>query len=136
MQTFCVNMFANRTPQPMVSQQLTTALTDAMQRDGSYRLASPAQADFTVEGEVYSITSHSLTTSSEDTYISTELGLTVTVHYRITNNRSGEVIITDTATGEGSYFNISGNSQSARDNALSFATRRVAEKIVNQLTWP
>lgn len=136
MDTFCVDMFANNTVFPNVSMQLTTALTDNMQRDGTYRLASPASSDFTISGAVTSVNASSLRTNSSDTYLSSEIGLTVNVAYRVVNNRTGQTLYTSTVRAEGSYFNDNSNAQTARDTALSYATRRAAELIVQALTTP
>lgn len=136
MKTFCVDMFENQTIQPMVSMQMTTALADALQRDGTYRMVSPDTCDFRVSGVVSSVRPYGLTTNPEDTYISSEIGLSVYVHYTITNCHTNKTIKTGSVTAEGSFFNTTGNIQQARDDALSYATRKAASDIVNQLTIP
>ncbi len=135
-ETFCVNMFANYTTQPGVSMQMTTALADLLQRDGSFRMASPSECDFKVDGTVTSIGLNSLTADSRDSYISTEIGLKVNVSYVVTDGRTSKVLMRGSTTAQGSYFNTSGNVQSARESALSYATRKAAENIVYQLTIP
>ncbi len=136
MDTFCVNMFANHTVQPEVSSLMTTALGDALQRDGSFRMAAPAQSDFTIDGTVTSISRQSLSADPDDTYISLEIGMTVHVSYKVTETKSGKVLMAGTTKAQGSYFNNTGNIQSARSAALSYATRQAADKIVYQLTIP
>ncbi len=134
--TFCVNMFANHTTQPNVAMQLTTALADNLQRDGSFRMASPSECDFTIDGTVTRIVRNSLGADWRDSYISSEIGLCVYVDYVVTDNSSGKVLMRGSTQAEGSYFNSSGNIQSARESALSYATRKAAENIVYQLTIP
>lgn len=136
MNTFSVSMFENYTTYPNVSMQLTTALTDRLQRDGTYRLASSDACDFTVQGSVRSVFASSLRTNSEDTYLSSEIGLTVVVHYRVIDNNTGKKITSGSVSEQGSYFNDDGNVQTARDSALSYATRKAAESIVQALTTP
>lgn len=136
MNTFCVNMFANETLYPYVAMQMTTALTDQMQRDGAFRLAQPSSADFVVDGAVRSVKETSLRTDSSNTYLSTEIGLTVFVSYKVTDCRTGRVLVERSVTAQGSYFNDAGNMQSMRDAALSYATRKAAESIVLELTMP
>ncbi len=136
-QTICVDMFENRTTQSMVSMQLTTALADAIQRDGTFRLASPSASDVRIEGIVKNITSSSLITNPDDSYLSSEIGLRVFVEYKVIDCRTNKVIDTGTVDEEGSFFNDdTGNIQSARDAALSYATRKAATSIVNRLTIP
>lgn len=133
--TFCVHMFDNRTIYPNVSVQLTSALTDTLQRDGTYRLAPEGQADVRVQGEVRSVHASSLRPNWADTYLSSEIGLTVVAFYKVVSVSTGKVLLSGVVRGEGSYFNT-GNTQTARDTALSYASRRAAELIVEALTRP
>ncbi len=135
-ETFCVNMFSNYTTQPNVGMQMTTALADHLQRDGSFRMSSPANCDFIVSGTVRSILRKSLSTSSRDSYISKEIGLCVSVDYVVTDGKTGKVILSGNTEATGSYFNDTGNVQSARESALSYATRKAAQNIVYRLTIP
>lgn len=134
--TFCVDMFHNYTVYPNVSMQLTTALADQLQRDGTYRMAAADKADFTVSGAVRSVYAVGLRTNPDDTYLSSEIGLVAVVSFTVTNNRTGQKVYSGDVRGEGSYFNDEGNVQTARDTALSYATRRAAELIVQALTIP
>lgn len=134
--TFSVEMFDNHSTQPAAGMLLTTALTDAMQRDGTYRLASSAQADFSISGEVTHLSRESLLTDPNDTYLSREVGVTVHVRYTVRNNRTGAVIMQREAAGQGSYFTDIGNQQSGVDSALSYAARNAAAEITNDLTLP
>ncbi len=134
--TFCVNMFANHTTQPNVSIQLTTALADSLQRDGSFRMATPSECDFVIDGVVTRVMRESLSTDWRDSCISREIALIVYVSYVVTDPKSGKVLLRGTTHAEGSYFNTTGNIQSARESALSYAARKAAENIVYRLTIP
>ena len=136
MSTFDVKMFENQTVHPYVAMQMTTALADAMQSDGTFRMASPADSDFSISGTVTSVGLSSLTSDPDDSYISREIGLTVSVDYCITNRKTGEVIKKGAVSGSGSYFNTAGNVQAARDAALSSATTQAAQELVNMMTLP
>ncbi len=136
--SLCINMFANNTLYPNVAMQLTSALTENMQRDGVFRLASPELCDAVLSGYVSSVTSSALRTNSRNTYLSTEIGLIVHVRYTVTAASTGRVLTRGEVSAEGSYFNddANGNIQTARDSALSYATRQAAEQIVQKLTIP
>ena len=135
METCRVEMFANHTTQPQVSRLLTSALADAVQKDGTFRISS--SPDFTISGTVTRIGRTSLTTDTVDTYLSSEIGLTVNVQYTLTDNRSGKEIGRGTAQGMAGYFNNNdSNMQTARENAISYATRLAADSIVRDLTLP
>lgn len=134
--TFSVEMFGNHSTQPAAGMLLTTALTDTLQRDGTYRLASSGRADFTISGEITHLSRESLLTNPNDTYLSREVALIVHVRYTVRNNRTGAVVMQRSAAGQGNYFTDAGNRQSAVDSALSQASRNAAEDITNDLTTP
>lgn len=136
MKTFDVQMFRNYTGYPHVAMQMTTAVGDVMQSDGTFRMVSPSRSDFSISGAVSSVSASSLITNPDDTYVSLEVELTVNVQYQITNRKTGKVIKSGTVEADGSYFNVAGNVQSAREIALSYATRKAALKIVDELTLP
>lgn len=137
MDTFCVNMFTNNTVQPMVSVQFTTALTDTMQRDGTYQIAPSSKADFSISGSVSDLTRRSVRSDYRDSYLSREIELQLRVKYKVTDLKTGKVIRSGTTTGRSSYFNDSEvSAQSAIDSALSYAARRAAESVVENLTMP
>lgn len=136
MKTFDVNVFENQTNYPHVAMQMTNALTDAMQSDGTFRLVSSSQSDFTISGKVTSVRAFSQTTNPDDSYISLEIGLEVVVDYVVTNRKTGETIKTGQVSGTGNYFNETGNMQAARESALSYATRLAAQDLVDALTLP
>lgn len=136
MKTFDITMFENQTTYPHVAMQMTTALADAMQSDGTFTMAAPSASDFTVSGKVSRVQASSLTTNPDDTYLSLEIGLEVQVYYTITDRKTGRTIKTGHVVGKGSYFNTQGNVQSAREAALSYATRMAARVLVDELTLP
>ena len=136
MKTFSVNMFANKTLYPNVAMQMTTAVGVAMQKDGTFEMASSGSADFSVSGAVTGVEYERLLVDWRDSYQSLEVGVKVSVSYTITDNRNGKVVTSGELEGEGSYFNTRGNPQVGRDAALSYATRRAAAQLVDRLTAP
>lgn len=132
--SFSVEIFANHSTQPSAGMLMTTAVVDSLQRDGTYRLASSSQADFTISGEITHLSRESLLTNPVDTHLSLEVGLTVYVQYTVRNNHTGAVIMQHVAVGQGSYFTDSDNQQSAVESALSYAARNAAEDITSDLT--
>lgn len=136
MKTFDIDVFDNYTNYPHVSMQMTNALADAMQSDGTFRLVSSSKSDFTISGKVKSVRAFSQTTNPDDSYISLEIGLEVFVDYVVTNRKTGETIKSGSVSGIGNYFNTTGNMQAARESALSYATRLAAQDLVDELTLP
>ena len=134
MNTFCVEMFENNTVQPNVGVLMTTAMANALQSDGTYRMAPRDEADFIVKGTVTSISRDSLIANTEDSYISTYIALQVHAEYEVVDRKTGKRLSGGSASGMGSYFNQVGNTQSSIDTTLSYATRRLADDITLNIT--
>lgn len=133
MQTFNVTMMANYSLEPEASVLISSALADTLQRDGTYRLTARGESDFRIEGEVSRIGYSSLRTNTEDTYLSDEISMNVTVKYRVVDNSSQRTLIENSCIVSSSYYN-SGNVQTARANALSYAAQLAAQRITEDLT--
>lgn len=134
MNTFCVDMFENETVQPSVSVYMTSAMTNALQADGTYRLAPRDEADFIVKGSVTHIDRESLTTSTKDSYISTQIGVRVHVKYELVDRKTGARITSGSVNEMASYFNQVGSTITSMESALFYATNKVADDIVLNLT--
>ena len=134
MNTFCVEMFENNTVQPNVGVLMTTAIANALQSDGTYRMTPREEADFIVKGTVTNISRDSLIANTEDSYISTYIALRVSAEYEVIDRKTGKRLAGGSSSGMGSYFNQVGNTQSSIDTTLSYATRRLADDITLSLT--
>lgn len=133
MNTFCVEVFENETLYPNAGMLMTTAMANALQSDGTYRMAPHGQADFIVKGKVSRIYRESLITDSEDTYISEQIGVRVNVHYQVVDRKTGKVLFNSEEEETGEFFNQVANPESAVESAISYATRRIADDIVIDL---
>ena len=134
MNTFCVEVFENNTVQPNVGMLMTTAMANTLQSDGTYRMSPRENADFIVKGTVTRVERSSLRTDTDDTYVSSEIGLTVYVDYTVVDRKTGKVLRKGDSQATGSYFNRGVNTVSAMDTALSYATRQLADNITLNLT--
>ena len=133
MNTFCVEVFENETLYPNAGMLMTTAMANSLQSDGTYRMAPRKDADFIVKGKVCRISRESLITDSEDTYVSVKRGLTVNVNYKVIDRKSGKELYDSCVAETSSFFNQIGSTESAVEAALSYATRRIADEITNEL---
>ncbi len=131
--TFCVEMFVNETLHPSAGMLMTTSLTNALQSDGTYRMAPRKDADFIIKGKVERITRESLITNTEDTYVSTQIAVLVTVGYQVVDNKTGKILYTGQEVESANFFNENGSKESATESALSYATRRIADVITIDL---
>lgn len=135
-ETAFVEVFSNHTIQPMLSSQTTAAVCDMLQRDGTYRLASPQKADIIIKGNINNISRSSLRTNPYDSYLSSEVQLTVQMNYQVVDRKSGKLLMRGSVYGSGSNLSTTGNVQGAVDNALNSAAIRAAEALVTNLTMP
>lgn len=133
MHTFNVNMMENNSLEPRAAVLVTSALADSLQRDGTYRLSSRGKSDFRIEGEVASVTYSSLRTNREDTYVSDEIAMNVTVKYRVVSNSDQKTLLSNTVEVSAGFYNM-GNVQTARTNAMSYAAMLIAQRITDALT--
>lgn len=128
-----MTVFANNSFEPAAGSLVTNALSEAIQKDGSFRLGSRGNAQARLEGEVTSVHFVQLRSSSQDTYQSSEYGLVLNVSYRIVDSSTNKVLMSGSESGTSSYFNV-GSLQTAKTNALSYAARLVAERIAAVVT--
>lgn len=133
MHTFNVTMMENNSLEPRAAVLVTSALADSMQRDGTYRLSSSGKSDFRIEGEIASVSYSSLRTNSEDTYVSDEIAMNVTVKYRVLRNSDNKTLLENTVEVSAGFYNM-GNVQTARTNAMSYAAMLIAQRITDALT--
>lgn len=135
--SFAVAMFENSSFYPDAGMMVTTALTDSLERSGTMRLRTHGSADCSISGRVVRVSRTALRANPKDSVLSSEIGLTIQVEYRVVDNRSGKEIAKGTASGQGSFFNNDlGSVQTAEQNAVSYAARQAAEDIVTDLTLP
>ena len=133
-ETFKVNLFKNFSLEPRANVLVTSALSEALQRDGTFKINSEKSADIRIEGEIRSITFSQLRSSRQDTYESTELGLNLTVRYEVLDNKDNKTLLEGTVSEIVPFYNLNNNVQTARTNALSYAARRIADRIAENLT--
>lgn len=133
MNTFCVEMFDNQTLHPNAGMLVTSAVTNTLQSDGTYRMSPRNEADFVLKGCVSKIDRDSWITDTEDSYVSTQIGVRVQVHYQVVDMKSGRVLISAEEEESGNYFNDVGSAESSFEAAVSYAARRIADDITTTL---
>lgn len=134
--TCCVHMFGNLSFYPLAAMQMTSALTDALQCDGTFSLTSPKEADMSIEGEISNVSLSSVRTNIYDTYVSDEVRLTVAVSYRAVRSDNGEKLASGVVHESVTCFLELGNVESGKEDAVSYAVRKAADRIVERLTTP
>lgn len=132
--TIAVPMFSNATQHPRASALATSAVTNALVQDGTYRIATLDKADAVLEGELKRIEYRFIRGSRQDSAYPEELANTVTMEWKLRDARDpGKLLASGSAHGTSQLF-VSANLQTARNNALPEALDRASEALVSRLS--
>ncbi len=131
--TISVPMFLNGTLHPRAESLATSAVTNAIVQDGTYRLADRSKADAVLEGKLAEIDYSTLRSSRLDSLLAEELTNTVGIEWVLRDARDPtKVLASGVSTGTSSFF-VDSNLQTARQNALPDALERAGQGLVSKL---
>lgn len=126
-----VPIFVNRTPEPAVEGLLTRAVVEAFSTNGRLKIASPADADAILDGEV---TGYSLDSIAFDPSANVrQYRLTVTLNLRFRDVKRNEVLFQQSGVQERADFQVLGavaDTISREESALRLAAVDIARAIV------
>lgn len=126
-------MFTNGTQEPRAEALATTAVTDAIVRDGTYRLADRGSADAVLEGNLVGIRYSTLRGSRLDSLLAEELTNEVMIEWTVRDAKDpAKILATGSSVGQSSFFADS-NLQTARRNALPDAFGRAGANLVSRI---
>lgn len=132
-ESITVPMLANETQHPRAEAIATSTLTDALLRDGTYRLTSVDRADAVLSASIDSIEYTTVRGTRFDTQLAEEFRNTVTLSWRLLDARDPtRVLARGASTGTSQLFRDS-NLQTARNNALNDAMESAAESLVSRI---
>lgn len=132
--TIAVPMFSNATQHPRAEAIASSAVADAMIRDGTYRIARGDNADAVLEGELQRIDYRAIRGTRFDSLYPEELENTVRLAWVLRDARDpSRVLASGTSLGTSQLF-VSANLQTARNNALPEALARASEDLVSRLS--
>jgi hypothetical protein len=128
-----VPMFSNGTQHPRASAIATSSVTNALVRDGTYRISTADAADAVLEGRLSRIEYRMIRASRFDSLYPEELANTVTLQWTLRDARDPtKVLASGSALGTSQLF-VSANLQTARNNALPEALDRAGDSLVSAL---
>jgi len=128
-----VPMFVNATQHPRSEVIATSAVAEAISRDGTYRVVAIGNADAVLEGKVHGIDYSTARGTRFDTLLAEEFRNTVTIQWQLRDARDpARILARGTSNGTSQLFRDS-NLQTARNNALNDAMENAAEALVSQL---
>lgn len=129
-----VPMFRNDTLHPRAEALATSAVANALVKDGTYRLADSGRADAILEGRVATIRYNAIRGTRRDTLRPEELENTVELKWKLVDARNpGKVLASGTSSGSSQLF-VSSNLQTARNNALPEALERAGQSLVTRIS--
>lgn len=126
-------MFRNASQHPRAESLATSAVTDAIVQDGTYRLADGAVADAILEGNLAEIEYSTLRSSRLDSLLAEELTNNVRIEWILRDARDPTKVLASGASSGTSSFFVDSNLQTARQNALPDALRRASQGVVSKL---
>ncbi len=128
-----VPMLTNDTQHPRAEAQATSAVADALIRDGTYRVSAIQDADAVFEGVVQKIEYSTVRGTRFDTLLAEEFRNTVTLKWQLLDARDPtRILARGTSSGSSQLFRDS-NLQTARNNALNDALESAAESMVSRI---
>jgi len=131
--SIAVPMFKNDTQHPRANAIATSATTNALVQDGTYRLASQDTADAILEGTLHKIKYLQIRSELIDTLRPKELENEITISWTLRDARNPtHVLMTGNNTGTSRFF-VDSNLQTSRNNALPDATDRASQGIISRL---
>lgn len=128
-----VPMFANSTQHARAEAIATSAVADAMARDGTFRVSDVGNADAVLEGTVSSIDYTGLRGTRFDTLLAEELRNTVILSWVLRDARNPTRILARGSSRGNSQLFRDPNLQTVRNNALNDAMEKAAESLVSRL---
>lgn len=128
-----VPMFENDTQHPRAGAMATSAVTNTLVQDGTYRITTLDQADALLEGSLKSIDYSQIRGTRVDSLFPEELANTVTLEWQLRDARDPTKILAQGASQGTSQLFVSANLQTARNNALPEALERASEALVSTL---
>lgn len=128
-----VPMFVNGTLHPRAEAIATSAVTDALVQDGTYKISEAGNADAVLEGKILNIDYSTLRSSRIDSLRAEELTNTVRIDWVLRDAKDPTRILASGRNEGYSSFFVDSNLQTARQNALPDAMQRAARGIVSTL---
>lgn len=138
-QKIAVTNFKNDTLEPRIEVLMANALIKQIQQDGSYRITSEQDADAIVQGSIDRIERFAARGAKNDFYQTSEYNLGVFAKIRVTEKRTGKVLMERSLTGNSSFFVSGRNLRTADVNkderqAIPLAAEDLATQMVSYLS--
>jgi hypothetical protein len=131
--SIAVPMFRNTTLIPQLEAQISNAVIQRIQQDGSLRVETQANADVVLNGSIIKYNRESLRTLRTDTGVPREFEITITVRVDATDRRTGETVLKSTEVEGKTDVFIGEDQQSAEEQALPLIADDIAKRVTGLL---
>lgn len=131
--SIAVPMFANDTQHPRASALATSAVTNALVQDGTYRISTTDKADAVLEGTLKRIKYRQIRGTRRDSLFPEELANTINIEWTLRDAKDPTKVLAKGKSEGTSQLFVSANLQTARNNALPEALDRASEALVSQI---
>jgi hypothetical protein len=131
--SIAVPMFRNTTLVPQIEAQVSNAVIQRLQQDGSLRIESESQADVILKGTITKYYRQPLRSLRTDTGVPREYRISITVRVVATDRRTGETVLKSTELDGQSDVFIGEDQQSSEEQALPLIADDVAKRIAGLL---
>lgn len=128
--TISVATFSNKTDEPFLETIVTEAVSSALQRDGTLRVATMQNSDVVLSGTIISLVLTPLRYERDNVRTTREYRLTLNTEIVLARTGTNEKIMRRKVTGE-TTFEPAGDIASAKRSALPYAARDLARHIVD-----
>jgi hypothetical protein len=129
--TIYVPLFANKSREPLVENDATSATIAELQTDGTLKVVNAEKADVILECTIYGISLNPLRYDRDDVTKPNEYRLTISASFTLKRVRNREIICEASVIGE-STFAFVGNLTSAKQSAMPRASEDLAKRIVEK----
>ena len=131
--SIAVPMFRNTTLRPQLEAQISNAVIQRLQQDGSLRIESEARADVVLRGSIVKYYRESLRSLRSDANIPREFEITITVSVEATDRRTGETVLKSTLVDGKSDVLLGEDQQSAEEQVLPLIADNIAKRVAGLL---
>jgi hypothetical protein len=127
-----VKPFTNRTLEPRLGDDATFALRKEIQRDGTFRLSTGADADLEVTSELVRYDRHEISFLDSDITTARDYRINLTAHVVARDRVSGKVVLDREVTGR-SLMRVGSDLPSAERQTMPLVATDLARQITSLL---
>jgi hypothetical protein len=131
--SIAVPMFRNTTLNPQIEAQISNAIIQRLQQDGSLRIESEPRADVVLKGTITTYTRQPLRSLRTDTGVPREYEISIVVRVEATDRRTGETVLKSTEVEGKSDVFIGEDQQSAEEQVLPLIADDIGKRVAGLL---